>query len=285
MALVGRWGWCWLMVVMTFGWWIVGGTLGQGNTRRSLPPIGNFISSGTNGRRLHWLVSIINCFSSSFHEIGVYDLPATIDYILDKTNKDQLSYIGHSQGCTTFFIMGSVKPDYMKKINVMAALAPAVFMANTSHPLVKLAAQPLVNLALGVGIFKRSTWITTFEWILVFNWSNTNVLGRTALRYLHIFRHTMRRQNMEIFLCKCVLRHCREKRWRTNRLCKLTFNLLIVLSPKLCDFRILYQWFSLTFLQEYHIDRWCITCKKFVAVYSSNHLSILNKTNLLLKNR
>ncbi|XP_019876909.2 lipase 3-like [Aethina tumida] len=88
-------------------------------------------------------------YQFSFHEIGVYDLPATIDYILDKTNKDQLSYIGHSQGCTTFFIMGSVKPDYMKKINVMAALAPAVFMANTSHPLVKLAAQPLVNLALG----------------------------------------------------------------------------------------------------------------------------------------
>lgn len=33
----------------------------------------------------------------TFHEMGKYDLPANIDYILSKTGYDQLHYIGHSQ--------------------------------------------------------------------------------------------------------------------------------------------------------------------------------------------
>lgn len=34
----------------------------------------------------------------SWHEIGLYDLPAMIDFILEKTEQDQMIYIGHSQG-------------------------------------------------------------------------------------------------------------------------------------------------------------------------------------------
>lgn len=34
----------------------------------------------------------------SWHEIGIYDIPATIDYILEQTNQTKLSYVGHSQG-------------------------------------------------------------------------------------------------------------------------------------------------------------------------------------------
>jgi Partial alpha/beta-hydrolase lipase region len=32
----------------------------------------------------------------SWHEIGVFDLPASIDYVLDKTGQEQLQYIGYS---------------------------------------------------------------------------------------------------------------------------------------------------------------------------------------------
>lgn len=34
----------------------------------------------------------------SWHEIGIHDLPAIIDYILAQTKQDKLYYIGHSQG-------------------------------------------------------------------------------------------------------------------------------------------------------------------------------------------
>jgi predicted alpha/beta hydrolase len=33
----------------------------------------------------------------SWHEIGYYDLPAMIDYILLHTQQQQINYIGHSQ--------------------------------------------------------------------------------------------------------------------------------------------------------------------------------------------
>ncbi|CAK9801051.1 Gastric triacylglycerol lipase [Anthophora plagiata] len=36
----------------------------------------------------------------SYHELGIYDLPAMIDYILERTNNEQLFYIGHSQAFT-----------------------------------------------------------------------------------------------------------------------------------------------------------------------------------------
>lgn len=33
----------------------------------------------------------------SWHEIGYYDIPAMINYVLETTNHDKLDYIGHSQ--------------------------------------------------------------------------------------------------------------------------------------------------------------------------------------------
>lgn len=40
------------------------------------------------------------CLHFSFHEIAIYDIPATIDFILMKTRQEKLYYIGHSQGGT-----------------------------------------------------------------------------------------------------------------------------------------------------------------------------------------
>lgn len=40
----------------------------------------------------------------SWHEVGIYDLPATIDYILEHTNQTKISYVGHSQGVTAYVI-------------------------------------------------------------------------------------------------------------------------------------------------------------------------------------
>ncbi|XP_044749569.1 lipase 1-like isoform X1 [Coccinella septempunctata] len=66
----------------------------------------------------------------SWHEMGIYDLPNTIDYILNITNQDALFYIGHSQGTTTFFVMASLLPKYNGKIRHMSALAPTALFSN-----------------------------------------------------------------------------------------------------------------------------------------------------------
>lgn len=44
------------------------------------------------------LVCFLSC--NSFHEMGIYDVPATINFILEKTQQDGLYYIGHSQGAS-----------------------------------------------------------------------------------------------------------------------------------------------------------------------------------------
>lgn len=66
----------------------------------------------------------------SWHEIGVYDLPAIIDYVSAETNYTKMHYIGHSQGVTAFLVMTSERPEYNDKILLMNALAPAVYMSN-----------------------------------------------------------------------------------------------------------------------------------------------------------
>ena len=81
-----------------------------------------------------------NFWDFSFHDVGTIDLPAMIDYVLDETSFEQLHYIGHSQGTTSFFVMASELPNYNDKIISMQALAPVAFMSNLKSPLVRLAA-------------------------------------------------------------------------------------------------------------------------------------------------
>ncbi|XP_065173448.1 LOW QUALITY PROTEIN: lipase 3-like [Atheta coriaria] len=57
-------------------------------------------------------------------EIGLYDTPAAIDYILDETNQTDLTFVCHSQGCTMYYIMCLEKPEYEVKINKLIGLAP-----------------------------------------------------------------------------------------------------------------------------------------------------------------
>ncbi|XP_034473375.1 lipase 3 [Drosophila innubila] len=74
-----------------------------------------------------------NFWSFSWHEIGAYDLPAMIDYILALTGQKALHYVGHSQGCTTFFVMASFRPEYNAKIKTAHMLAPPIFMGNVTE--------------------------------------------------------------------------------------------------------------------------------------------------------
>ncbi|XP_043522896.1 lipase 3-like [Frieseomelitta varia] len=73
----------------------------------------------------------------SWHEVGYYDLPATIDYILEYTGHAELYYVGYSQGTTAFYVMASEKSEYNQKIKGMVSLAPIAFLSNHRSPLIK----------------------------------------------------------------------------------------------------------------------------------------------------
>lgn len=49
----------------------------------------------------------------NYHKIAVYDIPATIDYILELTNQTKLAYAGVSQGGTV--ILGNIHQFQKKK--------------------------------------------------------------------------------------------------------------------------------------------------------------------------
>lgn len=52
----------------------------------------------------------------SWHEIGVYDVTAMIDFVLQTTGQPKLFYVGHSQGATALLVALSELPDYNAKL-------------------------------------------------------------------------------------------------------------------------------------------------------------------------
>ncbi|GAA6061982.1 hypothetical protein JCM10212_005226 [Sporobolomyces blumeae] len=61
-------------------------------------------------------------------DIGLYDVPAIVDYVLKETGVKP-TWIGHSQGASTMFLALSrgMRPDVGNKISSFVALAPAVY--------------------------------------------------------------------------------------------------------------------------------------------------------------
>ncbi|XP_022210801.1 lipase 3-like [Drosophila obscura] len=74
----------------------------------------------------------------SWHEIGAYDLPAQIDYVLRITNQAALHFIGHSQGGTAYLVMLAEHPEYNEKISTTNLLAPLAFCSNMESKLMTL---------------------------------------------------------------------------------------------------------------------------------------------------
>lgn len=62
--------------------------------------------------------------------MGLYDQPAVIDYILEKTMNTKLYYIGYSQGTTSIMVLLSEKPEYNDKIHIASLMAPVAFTGN-----------------------------------------------------------------------------------------------------------------------------------------------------------
>ncbi|KAJ8674147.1 hypothetical protein QAD02_005409 [Eretmocerus hayati] len=74
----------------------------------------------------------------SWHEMGIYDLPAVINYITNQTHQN-MTYIGHSMGTTMFCVMATKKPEIASKVKAMFGLSPVVYLSNTRSVLFSIA--------------------------------------------------------------------------------------------------------------------------------------------------
>ncbi|KAL1480798.1 hypothetical protein MTO96_050744 [Rhipicephalus appendiculatus] len=63
-------------------------------------------------------------------EVGLYDIPALVDYVLAWTGWSELFYVGFSQGNAAAWITLSEMPEYNAKIRLLLALAP---IGNVTH--------------------------------------------------------------------------------------------------------------------------------------------------------
>lgn len=77
----------------------------------------------------------------TWHEIGVQDLPAIVDYVLDFTQQSSVHYVAHSQGSTTMLVMLSERPEYNEKIVSGHLLAPVAFLKDLKSPPLRIMAQ------------------------------------------------------------------------------------------------------------------------------------------------
>ncbi|KAM9284729.1 LOW QUALITY PROTEIN: lipase member M-like [Morus bassanus] len=77
----------------------------------------------------------------SFDEMAKFDLPAAINFIVEKTGQEKLYYIGYSQGTTIAFIVFSTMPELAKK-SLYFALAPVTTIKYARSPATKLLCHP-----------------------------------------------------------------------------------------------------------------------------------------------
>ena len=64
-----------------------------------------------------------------------YDLPAQVEFVLKHTGQEDMFYVGHSMGTTTFMAMHKYRPDLVSKIRLANLLAPVAGVASMAGPL------------------------------------------------------------------------------------------------------------------------------------------------------
>uniref|UniRef100_A0A2A4J9X8 Partial AB-hydrolase lipase domain-containing protein n=1 Tax=Heliothis virescens TaxID=7102 RepID=A0A2A4J9X8_HELVI len=70
-------------------------------------------------------------FNYSMNELGKKDLKAIIDLVLNTTETDRLSLIGHSEGTSAAFILFSSIPEYNDVIELFVALSPVADLSDS----------------------------------------------------------------------------------------------------------------------------------------------------------
>ena len=74
-------------------------------------------------------------FLFSFHEMGVYDTPAMVDYVIKQTGVQKHYHVGMSVGATVMFTFLAARPEYNKNVKLFVAQGPSVFLKGAKNAL------------------------------------------------------------------------------------------------------------------------------------------------------
>eukprot|EP00347_Sterkiella_histriomuscorum_P002909 403366326 len=117
--------------------------------------------SGEKSKQQYW--------DFSFQEMGDFDIPAMIQYVLNVTNQEKLAYAGHSQGTTQMFYALATNEEFLaSRVSVVLAFGPVAQLNNSTSKMVQLFASNLtrkvvVNTCNALGMYEwfSSNWVTT----------------------------------------------------------------------------------------------------------------------------
>lgn len=71
----------------------------------------------------------------SFEQIGTFDMPAVVDYILNETGFSQVGLLTTSQGTTSSLVFLSMRPEYNDKVNIFVGYAPVGNITHFTSPI------------------------------------------------------------------------------------------------------------------------------------------------------
>ncbi|XP_055551548.1 lipase 1-like [Wyeomyia smithii] len=108
-------------------------------------------------------VSSAKFWDFSFHEIGYYDIPALVDYILKQTEAARVHFVGFSQGAMTSFIAMAERPGFTDKVIEFQALSPAVYMYRSPSVFINILAASADQIAKALGAVQQYEFNPYFE--------------------------------------------------------------------------------------------------------------------------
>jgi len=77
-------------------------------------------------------------YDFTWDDMGKYDVPANLNYVLAHSSYKKAFYVGHSQGTTQFFVAADVYKDLGDKIAGFIALGPVMYVGNMYSPYVRM---------------------------------------------------------------------------------------------------------------------------------------------------
>ncbi|KAF2904605.1 hypothetical protein ILUMI_01567 [Ignelater luminosus] len=94
--------------------------------------LGNFRATTYSSNHTHLNNKDIEFWNFSFHELGIYDVAAEVEYV-SKLRKQKIIYIGFSLGTTAATVYSSIYPDIAEsKVEIFIQMAPFIITSGMS---------------------------------------------------------------------------------------------------------------------------------------------------------
>lgn len=81
----------------------------------------------------------------TWEDMGKNDVPAMINYVLNKSGRSTLSYVGHSEGTTQAFVGFSTNQEVARSVSYFGALTPVAWTGAATSPILVTLAKTYVD--------------------------------------------------------------------------------------------------------------------------------------------